>query len=42
MKPAIAEVSKLVNITFFSPLQRIISLLLVKIQVRRNDLKAKS
>lgn len=39
MEPAIAEVSKPINITFFSPLQEVITLLLVKIQVRRNNLK---
>lgn len=42
MKPAIAKVSKTINITFFSLLQGLISLLLVKIQVRRNNLKTMS
>lgn len=33
---------KTINITFFSPLQEVITLLLVKIQVRRNNLKTMS
>lgn len=42
MKPAIAKVSKTISTTFFNPLQGVISLLLVKIQVRRNNIALKN
>lgn len=41
MKPTITKVSKIIDITFFSPLQEVVSLLLGKIKVRRNDIALK-
>ena len=41
MKPTIANVSKIINVTFFSPLQEVVSLLLAKIKFRRNKIALK-
>lgn len=41
MKPTITKDSKIINVTFFSPLQEAVSLLLWKIKVRRNNIALK-